>query len=59
MIILWMIPLPKKVSSFLREALLVQLRKGHTAAEVFNRFRGVGKANGYEMLESVGGAWLT
>lgn len=49
----------RKISSFLREALLGELRKGYTAAEVFNRFRGVGRANGYEVLESVGGAWLT
>lgn len=35
---------------------MVELRKGYTAAEVFNRFRRVGRANGYEMLELVGGA---
>jgi len=48
----------RKISSFLREALLVELRKGYTTAEVFNRFCGVGRVNGYDMLESVGGAWL-
>ncbi|KAG0129827.1 hypothetical protein HOY82DRAFT_505303, partial [Tuber indicum] len=49
----------RKILSFLREALLVELRKGYTAAEVLNRFRGVGRATGYTVLESVGGAWLT